>query len=118
MTCCMSCYSESELEDVLTTYTKLNKSASIFLGSNSNSSPPTKPAHNPVASPSAQRAEMLHRRREAGDADSKGLEEAHRGKDLNISFFLSIYLFIVTIWERYRFEYFFMQNIFKVYCTS
>jgi len=28
-------YSESELEEVLTTYTKLNKSASIFLGSNS-----------------------------------------------------------------------------------
>ena len=30
-------YSESELEEVLTTYTKLNKSASIFLGSNSKS---------------------------------------------------------------------------------
>ena len=30
--------SESELEEVLTTYTKLNKSASIFLGSNSKSS--------------------------------------------------------------------------------
>ena len=29
--------SESELEEVLTTYTKLNKSASIFLGSNSKS---------------------------------------------------------------------------------
>lgn len=29
--------SENELEEVLTTYTKLNKSASIFLGSNSKS---------------------------------------------------------------------------------
>ena len=28
------CYREAELEEVLTTYTKLNKSASIFLGSN------------------------------------------------------------------------------------
>ncbi len=30
-------YSEGELEEVLTTYTKLNKSASIFLGSNAKS---------------------------------------------------------------------------------
>ncbi|KAK7103452.1 hypothetical protein V1264_018343 [Littorina saxatilis] len=67
---------EGELEEVLTTYTKLNKSASIFLGSNSTAAvSPTKPAHNPVPAPSMQRAEMLHRRREASEGDSKGMGE-------------------------------------------
>ena len=76
------CLSEGELEEVLTTYTKLNKSASIFLGSNTSSSVPTKPAHNPVPAPSLQRAEMLHRRREGGDVDSKGSapDDPHRGR--------------------------------------
>ena len=80
--------SEGELEEVLTTYTKLNKSASIFLGGNtSSSSAPTKPAHNPVPAPSLQRAEMLHRRREGGDGDSKGsaVEDPHRGRERGFS---------------------------------
>ena len=80
------CLSEGELEEVLTTYTKLNKSASIFLGSNTSSSVPTKPAHNPVPAPSLQRAEMLHRRREGGDVDSKGAapDDPHRGRGLSL----------------------------------
>ncbi|XP_076463867.1 tubulin polyglutamylase TTLL5-like [Babylonia areolata] len=75
----VSTASEGDLEEVLTTYTKLNKSASIFLGSNSTSSssatPPAKPPHNPMPAPSVQRAEMLQRRREmgGGDGDGKGV---------------------------------------------
>ncbi|KAL8620268.1 hypothetical protein ACOMHN_064558 [Nucella lapillus] len=75
--------SEGDLEEVLTTYTKLNKSASIFLGSNSTPAPtPTKPPHNPLPAPSVQRAEMLQRRRELAADEGKALtsDEPYRGR--------------------------------------
>lgn len=86
----VSTASEGELEEVLTTYTKLNKSASIFLGGNSagSTATTTKPAasasNSSVTSNSTgQRSEILYRRRDASDGDSKsdktaGLEEGHR----------------------------------------
>ncbi|CAH1792719.1 unnamed protein product [Owenia fusiformis] len=65
--------SESDLEEVLTTYTKLNKSASIFLGSNSNTSSHSRPS-------SAQRGQghltksqsesMIHKRREGDGSEN------------------------------------------------
>ena len=74
---------ESELEEVLTTYTKLNRSASIFLGSNSNRTPsnadvsskqtnvnlaPAGPAH-PQSQTQAE-AEQGSRRRDPHPADN------------------------------------------------
>ncbi|XP_076443155.1 tubulin polyglutamylase TTLL5-like isoform X2 [Babylonia areolata] len=57
--------SESELEQILTTYTKLNKSSSIFLGSSlSTSSAPMKPPHNPPPSPQVQRLEVMQQRQQ------------------------------------------------------
>ena len=103
------CHSEGELEEVLTTYTKLNKSASIFLGSNTSSaSAPTKPAHNPVPAPSMQRAEMLHRRREVGDGDSKGCasDDPHRGRGRRCT---------ALVGERWH-DFSFFSNVFKLFC--
>ncbi|KAL8565160.1 hypothetical protein ACOMHN_003947 [Nucella lapillus] len=73
----ISSASESELEQMLTTYTKLNKSSSIFLGSSttsssSSASSPCKPPHNPLPPPQAQRFELMQRRKEAGEGDSQG----------------------------------------------
>ena len=52
------CYREGDLEEVLTTYTKINKSAAIFLGGD------PKPGANTL---SEAKREMLTRRRENPD---------------------------------------------------
>lgn len=54
-------FSEGELEEVLTTYTKLNRSASIFLGGNSKAS-----SEKPVAPPNPPEP-TLHKRREQSE---------------------------------------------------
>ena len=51
---CLDFYSETELEDLLTTYTRLNKSASVFLGGrperSSEAESATKVPNDPVLS--------------------------------------------------------------------
>ena len=59
------CFSESELEEVLTTYTKLNKSASIFLGSNSKSTLEGRPPS--ITATNSQSDTCLARRKEGSD---------------------------------------------------
>ncbi len=64
--------SEAELEEVLTTYTKLNKSASIFLGSNakpvaSNRGSSTRQSTRPMSSVTAET--NLNRRKESSMPD-------------------------------------------------
>ncbi|XP_013422025.1 tubulin polyglutamylase TTLL5 isoform X2 [Lingula anatina] len=63
----MNVAGESELEKVLTTYTKMNKSASIFLGSNSKSSY----EGPPVTAQATQSDISLTRRKEGSDMAGK-----------------------------------------------
>ena len=73
------------MEEVLTTYTKLNRSASIFLGGNSKTNqdrPPPRPASQ--AAPNAAGAvtePALPRRREMSEEslDTRALEEGSTG---------------------------------------
>lgn len=51
------CYSESDLEEVLTFYTQKNKSANVFLGTRCHNS---KPEHNGASCPGSGEPERVH----------------------------------------------------------
>ncbi|XP_070578676.1 tubulin polyglutamylase TTLL5-like isoform X33 [Ptychodera flava] len=68
--------SESELEEVLTVYTKMNKSASIFLGTSSKSDVRANPS-NATQGPNQS---LLQRRSSTSEINKVGLSEKELGK--------------------------------------
>ncbi|XP_077995213.1 tubulin polyglutamylase TTLL5-like isoform X2 [Glandiceps talaboti] len=70
--------SESELEEVLTVYTKLNKSASIFLGTNSKAPPGDMKTHPSNAS-QGQNQSLLQRRSSTSEINKLGLADKEKG---------------------------------------
>lgn len=69
------CYSEGELEEVLTIYTKINKSASVFLGSAMATKTGGDGAYgtSSTATGGGDSAAVLHKRKDGSSATSHGL---------------------------------------------